>query len=359
MLGCPKGLLNGPCGGVREGGICESGSIKCPWYEAVIREGIRLATPKLDEGFRVRDFKPLLKDPYSTFLSKLSRGNDVLVAEIVPSLSSLKYVKECGKLADALSITDNPAGTVKLSPLAFVAMLKGSIESDVIIHLSCRGKDRDTLTSTILGALGLGVRNFLAVTGDLPKSNLSKTFFDLDSTRLIYLARLLSDKGLNYRGEKVKVSSKFHVGATLNPHLRPVKVEVVRALRKVRAGAEFLITQPVYEFNPLRELLNNLIKLNIDVPVVMAVALPTHPKALGYLRDMGVKVSKVFFKGFIRSYKSSREVGALKYCLGETSKLVEEALSSNLLIRGIYITTVGKHSYLPYALKSLRGIVGS
>jgi len=355
MLTCPKGLLNGPCGGVREGGICERGEGICPWYKMAMDDDPKLVEFRLDSLFKVRDYDPKPKPPLTGLMLKLREHKRALVVEFTPRIKSLKGVTVCEGLVDAISVTDNPMASIAPSPIAFIARAKENVNCDFILHLSCRGKDRDSLISVMMGAWMVGARYILAVTGDLSQT---PSFFDLDSTRLIYLARLVSDRGLDYMGRELREKPSFHVGGALNPNVKPIKVELTRALRKVRAGAEFLVLQPVYDASQVKDLAKGLRRLSVNVPLIVGLAVASSPFLLRELKKASVRVPESLYNRVLRAYKAEGERGAVEEGLKDVLKLMEDlsALEGSG-IGGFYVTTLGKLKYLPYILKEVKGVL--
>jgi methylenetetrahydrofolate reductase (NADPH) len=175
-------------------------------------------------------------------------GNDLR-----PLDQQLKLLKGS---VDAINVTDNPTGFVRMSSLATSAyLIQNGFEP--IMHLTTRDRNRIALQSDLLGATALGVRNILCLTGDhhtLGNQRDAKNVHDLDSVQLIACARTLRDEGTLMGGkEKLKGEIRLFIGAGENPFGDPFEFRVIRLAKKARAGADFIQTHPVYDTDRFRE----------------------------------------------------------------------------------------------------------
>ncbi|MEM4648808.1 MAG: methylenetetrahydrofolate reductase C-terminal domain-containing protein [Nitrososphaerota archaeon] len=261
MSGCPKRVLNGPCGGMKPDGSCELGDRQCIFSEKYPSKVI------LDHGFR---FRPEIRRRQS-FTKLLAEVEEraVWIAEIPPSAKAFDDIELLRGLSfTALSVPENPLARLHIEPAVFAQLLKERLGCELMIHLTCRDLSRLAIKSRIL-AMGLcGLEHVLALTGDHPKLGREESapVFDLDSIRLIYLARIMSDYGVDELGNKLQLKPRIQVGAGLNPYL-PLDIEVSRTLRKLEAGAEFFVTQLIFDAEPVKRALGKLRESGVNVPV--------------------------------------------------------------------------------------------
>ncbi|MCE4614073.1 MAG: methylenetetrahydrofolate reductase C-terminal domain-containing protein [Desulfurococcales archaeon] len=259
--GCPKNMVNGPCGGVDPKGRCEVDGRPCPYIQLLEDKPEVLENPILGPGFIKRDISLDLKG-YAGFMEKMLNNNIVFLLELEPSrrghgLRFLDQAKSFKGLVDGFSITDNPLGRVQADPVAAAGYLRANgFTEDILVHLSCKDRNRANLTSSALGGLWLGVRSYLALTGDWPGIMAGphvKPVFDLDAVRLIYMLRLLRDHGLDYMGGKIKEVPGFNIAGATNPYsLWEIELRKLKAKRK--AGMEFIVSQPLFNDEAIRKL---------------------------------------------------------------------------------------------------------
>jgi 5,10-methylenetetrahydrofolate reductase len=280
--GCPKRLVNGPCGGMDANGKCEVDGRPCPYIKLLQVRPDALEKPIIAPGF-IKKPIDLEVRVYTPLMEKLVNGTrKPVIIELEPSRRGhggrlLEQAKPFKGLADAYSITDNPLGRVQADPLAAAGYLRlNGFNEDLLLHVSCKDRNRAGLTSLVTGALWLDVRNFLALTGDWPGflgGPHVKPVFDLDSERLIYLLRLLRDYNLDYMGGKIKEVPAFNIGGAFNPYTM-IDSEIRRLKAKRRAGMEFIVTQPIFDEETLSKI--RLIRkesLLSDLPIVASVML--------------------------------------------------------------------------------------
>lgn len=273
---------------MRSDGMCELGDARCVFVDKQPSEII------LDQGFR---FRPKLEErkPFTELLSRVWR-EPVWIAEVPPSFEAAEKLQLLKNLSlIAVSVPDNPLASLHIEASSFAAYLKRSLGCEVIVHLTCRDLDRLALKSRLLSLHFNGIEHVLALTGDHPsiRSEARSTpIFDLDSIRLIYLARIMSDHGVDELGNPISRKLRLQVGAGLNPYI-PLEVEISRALRKIRAGAEFFATQIVFAPEPMEELLKVLKEEYMVAPIFVGFLLAGGKRVQKILEAIGVPASEI------------------------------------------------------------------
>lgn len=201
-----------------------------------------------------------------TFKEKLLSGGFTVTGEITPHkglnqqpiLSTLAHLRG---IVDAVNVTDNQRACVKASSLAVSKMLL-DCGVEPIFQLTCRDRNRIGLQSDLLGAHMLGIRNVLALSGDHPTlgdNPLAKPVYDLDSTQLIEAVSGLN-RGVDLAGNRLDSKADFFVGAALSPGAQDTEVELLKAARKIEAGARFFQTQVIYDADSFREFMSRMPK---------------------------------------------------------------------------------------------------
>lgn len=184
----------------------------------------------------------------------LSNSKFVITAEIGPPKNSDKNVilnksqilKDFG---DAFNITDNQTAVVRMSSLCgSKILLENNIEP--IMQITCRDRNRIALQSDLLGASALGIKNVLCLTGDhqsFGNHPNSKGVFDIDSIQLIEILNNMRNKGIFQNDEKIlNPKPDFFIGAATNPFLELKEFLIDRLEKKIKAGADFVQTQSVF-----------------------------------------------------------------------------------------------------------------
>jgi methylenetetrahydrofolate reductase (NADPH) len=188
--------------------------------------------------------------PTSTLEMALRAGRFVITTEITPPISFdphdlLDKARPLAGLADAVNVTDGASARAHMSALVAAAILaRNGIEP--ILQLTCRDRNRIALEADLMGAAAVGVRNLLLLTGDDPKAGDqpdAKAVFDIDSTALTEIARVMRDRGELPTGKKIAGKAAFFLGAADLPHDPPAGWEPAKLAAKAKAGAQFVQTQ--------------------------------------------------------------------------------------------------------------------
>lgn len=162
-------------------------------------------------------------------------------------LEKAQWLKE--NEVDFLNVGDGPRAGARMSALSFAVLLERQVGVETILHYQCRDRNLIGIQSDLLGAQALGLKNILAVTGDPPKLGdypYATAVFDVDSVGLVKLLSRLN-RGLDLAANPLGPALSFHVGVGVNPGATDFEAEVRKYERKVEAGAEYCLTQPVYD----------------------------------------------------------------------------------------------------------------
>jgi methylenetetrahydrofolate reductase (NADPH) len=193
----------------------------------------------------------------------LRAGHFAVTAELGPPKSAdpQLVLDKCNYLAgnvDAANITDNQTAIVRMSSVAAgVLAMRQGIEP--VVQMTCRDRNRIAMQSDILGMAALGIKNLLCLTGDHQKFGnhpTSKNVFDLDSIQLIQMLKMMRDEKKFLCGDEIRNSKKapvaeprLFIGAAANPFGDPFAFRVVRLTKKVKAGADFIQTQCIFDMD--------------------------------------------------------------------------------------------------------------
>jgi methylenetetrahydrofolate reductase (NADPH) len=190
--------------------------------------------------------------------TKIGSGEPILVIEIAPPKSGdpapvRATAKRLGGKVDAVSVSDNRYGACMAALAAAGIVAAEGVET--ILHVVTRDRNRIALISNCLGAQALGVRNILCTSGThqtLGACRPAKNVFDIDSIQLLSaLSRLDTDASVVCQ-ERIEGAGPFCLGAVAAPFADPPELQSMRLAKKLAAGAQFLITQPVYDLDRFR-----------------------------------------------------------------------------------------------------------
>jgi homocysteine S-methyltransferase len=169
---------------------------------------------------------------------------------------------------DVINIPDGPRASARMSALSLAVQIQREVGIETVLHYACRDRNVIGMQSDLLGAFGLGLRNILAITGDPPKLGNypdATAVFDVDAIGLVNILNRLNH-GLDIAGNPIGTPTSFHIGVGANPGAINLDQELRRLDWKVEAGAEFIVTQPVFDL----ELFEAFLKRteHIRLPVV-------------------------------------------------------------------------------------------
>jgi methionine synthase / methylenetetrahydrofolate reductase(NADPH) len=185
----------------------------------------------------------------------IARGAFVVSVELVPprGFRADAFVEQARQLrihgVDLVNVPDGPRASGRMSALAAAVLVQQQAGVETILHYACRDRNLLGMQSDLLGAHSMGVRNLLIVTGDPPQVGDypdATAVFDVDSIGLTNVVSRLN-RGLDIGGQSIGSPTAFHIGVAVNPGAVNIEEEIRRFAYKVEAGAEFAITQPVFD----------------------------------------------------------------------------------------------------------------
>jgi methionine synthase I (cobalamin-dependent)/5,10-methylenetetrahydrofolate reductase len=205
--------------------------------------------------------------------AKLAHGEFVTMVEIVPpkgidirkEVEGARFLKSVG--VDAVNIPDSPRASARMSNQALSLLIQREVGIEVILHYTCRDRNVLCIQSDLLGAAAVGIRNLICITGDPPKMGNypdATAVFDVDAIGLVNIAHSLN-RGLDLGGNPIGTGTGFVIGVGANPGLTDLDEEVRRFEYKVEAGAEYAVTQPVFDMRLLENFLKRIEHCRIPV----------------------------------------------------------------------------------------------
>jgi homocysteine S-methyltransferase len=239
------------------------------------RIAVQAAQPE-QEAARVQP-KPFAER--SHWASKIAKGELVTTVEIVPPrgidpakmIAGVRTLKNAG--VDAVNVPDGPRAQMRMGVLPTAVLVEQSVGIEAIVHYCCRDRNLLGMLSDLLGAHALGLRNLLIITGDPPKMGPypeATAVFDIDSIGLTNLVSRLNS-GLDPGNNPIGEPTSFTIGVGVNPGAMDLEYELNRFYWKVEAGAEYAITQPVFDPEQLLRFIEEIKKRNIWIPIVAGI----------------------------------------------------------------------------------------
>lgn len=197
---------------------------------------------------------------------KLASGEFVALVEIVPpkgidfhkEVEGAKFLKAAG--IDAINIPDSPRASARMSNLALCTLVQQQAGIETVLHFTCRDRNVLSMQSELLGCYTMGMHNLICITGDPPKMGNypdATAVFDVDAIGLVNIVHNLNF-GLDIGGNPIGTGTKFVIGVGANPGIGNIDEEVRRFEYKVEAGADYAVTQPVFDVKLLEQFLRRI-----------------------------------------------------------------------------------------------------
>ena len=258
------------------------------------------AVTVVDEG---KGVEPVALAERSLIGRKIAAGEFVTMVEIVPprgfdcesELEGARLLQKMG--VDAINVPDSPRASARMSAQSLCMQIQAKIGVETVLHYTCRDRNVLSIQSDLLGAASIGLKNILCLTGDPPKMGNypdATAVFDVDAIGLANIVRGLN-RGLDIGGNAIGGSAGFTVGVAANPGVPDLEHEVRRFAAKVEAGAEYCITQPVFDLRLLEEFLRRIESFRI--PVVAGIWPLTSFRNAEFMKnDLGVAVPDEILK---------------------------------------------------------------
>ncbi|MGC8813053.1 MAG: methylenetetrahydrofolate reductase [Dictyoglomus sp.] len=259
----------------------------------------------------------------------MKSGKFVITAEVSPprGVDVSSFIEKTLLLKnriDAVNVTDFQNVGVRITSLvgSYLLLREGF---EPIFQITARDRNRVAISGELLSAYALGIRNVLVLTGDYTTTGIvksAKPVFDLDATNILVIAKKL-EEGEDFSGKKLNKSPDFFLGAVFNPNLVPLEIEILKLLKKKKAGAEFFQTQLFFELSLMERVRE---RVGDDVKIIAGVTIFKSLEMLEYMMDNvpGIKIPE----RVIEMFKNTKDIKALsiEFCVEFCSKLKESKL---------------------------------
>jgi homocysteine S-methyltransferase len=216
----------------------------------------------------------------SRFAKKLFNKNEKVISieitpprsiDITPMIEKAKICKEAG--VDSINIPDGPRASARISPLAAAMLVQQRAEIEVILHYCCRDRNLIGMQSDLLGGFAAGIKNYLVVTGDPPKLGNypnATAVFDVDAVGLTKVIHNLN-RGEDIASNEINPPTSILIGVGANPCAINIDKEIQHFYNKIDAGAEYVMTQPVFDFETLLKFIDKTSSYSKTIPIVAGI----------------------------------------------------------------------------------------
>jgi len=269
LLKLGVGIVGGCCGTTPEHIAALSSRVSGKKVITQRREAL-----KLEKAARIAP-PPIVTTP----LKEMVSHKFTIIVELSPpkgtelsgDISSAKELMQVG--VDAVSISESPMARVRMSPVALGYRIKSELGMDVILHFTCRDRNILGLQADLLSVYALGLVNILALTGDPPSVGdypFATGVYEVNSRGLVEIISKLNS-GVDYLGNKLSSPAGFWIGVAASPCSEDTEGELKRLDEKIKSGANFVVTQPVYDVDGFYKFLK---RADLGVVPVFAGLLP-------------------------------------------------------------------------------------
>lgn len=294
----------------------------------------------------------------SQLASKIKNGDFIVTAEYLPLVSADSSSVEKAKGffnsgLTAVNVADNPHGPVMSSLAGALILNNAGIEP--VYQVVTRDRNRIAILSDLLGAVALGIKNVLCLSGyhqSLTLCPQASNVYDIDSIQLIAAIKQMNEAGTLMDGTQIEGQFSILPGAVANPDLKPLELNMIRLAKKMDAGAKFIQTQPVFDIEVFRQWMTAAEKAGVaEKTVILAGVLPiasaAEAKALQERYTDYAAIDKVVD----RIEQAGDEAAQKKEGLAVCAETIA-ALKAIKGVRGIHIISGGRESIVPEVINA-------
>jgi len=254
----------------------------------------------------------------SSLGAKLAEGKFVSFVEILPPRGvdaklEIEGARRCAEAGiDCINVPDGPRASARMSAQVTCQLIKEQAGIEPVLHFCCRDRNILGIQSELLGAHAAGVRNLICITGDPPRMGLypdATAVFDVDAIGLVNIANNLNH-GLDIGGNPMGSQTAMLIGVGANPGALNMEEEIRRLDWKVEAGAEYIVTQPVFDLDLLEAFLKRI--SHVKIPVICGIwPLTSYRNAEFMVNELRVPVPANFMERMQRvdNAEKAREEG--------------------------------------------------
>lgn len=287
-------------------------------------------------------------------LAKCIDNNDfIITAEYLPSANTQAsinetVVKALNSSIKAVNVAENPYGIINSSLAGSVLLSHSGLEP--VYQIVTRDRNRIAIQSDLLGAVSLGIKNVLCLSGyhqALTGCPESANVYDIDSIQLIAAVKRMCEEGNLFDGTKIEGDFTMLIGAAANPYLKPLELNILRLAKKVEAGAHFIQTQAIFDIQGFTDWLEAARNEGItEKTAIIAGVLPLNGAVEA--EELCNRHTDFYIPDeiIVRLKKAGDPDGQRKEGLAIAAEVLKEIKNMDG-IRGLHILSGGKETIVP------------
>ena len=299
--------------------------------------------------------EPLPLGERSRIGARIAGGEFCTLVEIVPprGIDCHKEIEGAARLFEvgvhAINVPDSPRASARMSAQSLCVQIQQQVGIETVLHYTCRDRNILSIQGDLIGASSIGLKNVLCLTGDPPKLGNypdATAVFDVDAIGLVRIVQDLNH-GLDIGKNPIGESTGFTISVAANPGVPDIDGEIRRFEHKVEAGAEFCITQPVFDMRLLENFLRRIEEFHI--PVIAGIWPLTSVRSAEFMKnDLRVSVPDEIMARMARA-------GTPELARAEGVKIAQEMLAeARPHVQGVQVSApFGKYTAAAEVLEAL------
>jgi methylenetetrahydrofolate reductase (NADPH) len=283
-----------------------------------------------------------------SFKEVLDSGKFVITSEVAPPKGTnlekmIHHIELLKDKVDAMNLTDHQSSVMRFPSLGGALMVKEH-GGEPVLQMTCRDRNRLALQADLLFAYSRGIRNVLCLTGDavvVGDHKDAKGVFDLDSSQLLASIRIL-ETGRDLGGNELDGAVKFCAGAIVTPEANPIEPQLIKFEKKIKAGAEFIQTQAIYDMDNFKRFMDYA--RPFGVKILAGIILLTSWRMAEF---MNKNVPGVFVpQTFIDEMKGAPKGGVIQKGIEIAGRMIRQ-IKDESICDGVHIMAIGREELVP------------
>lgn len=287
-----------------------------------------------------------------SFKAALDSGRFVVTSEIGPPKGTnlekmIHHIELLKDKVDGMNVTDHQSSVMRFPSLGGALIVKER-GGEPILQMTCRDRNRLALQADLMFAFSRGIRNVLCLTGDavvVGDHKNAKGVFDLDSSQLLAAIRVM-ESGKDLGGNDLDGAVRFCAGAIVTPEANPIEPQLIKFEKKVKAGAEFIQTQAIYDLDNFKRFMDYA--RPFGVKILAGIILLTSWRMAEF---MNKNVPGVFVpQALIEEMKAAPKGEAIRKGIEIAARMVRQ-IKDESICDGVHIMAIGREEVVPDILR--------